>query len=158
MPHTPETRARAYQKVRRTRSEWIEVNGPCAECGSRDRLEVDHVDPRQKVSHSIWSWEPVKRAAELSKCRVLCRVCHKRKTALYQSEAFTGRSVPSIRKLSDRDVLKAVLMRQSGMTVREIAPKFGVSHPTIATLTRAAMDGKEFRSRGVLLGTPLRAA
>lgn len=48
----------------------------CVECGSDDHLELDHVDPGQKVSHRIWSWTQERRDAEIAKCRVLCRGCH----------------------------------------------------------------------------------
>lgn len=52
----------------------------CATCGSRRRLEVDHVDPAQKVDHRIWSWKKERRTIELAKCQVLCRKCHQNKT------------------------------------------------------------------------------
>jgi hypothetical protein len=153
MPHTPETRTRAYEKQKRLRREWIQANGPCANCGSGERLEIDHKDPDAKVSHTVWTWRKEKREAELAKCQVLCYKCHKKKTAAQVSQKTRGRTVSKLRKMTDKDVLKAVLMRQSGDTVRAIAIRFKVSHVTIARLTRAAMDGKNFRQRGVLLGS-----
>lgn len=52
----------------------------CVHCGSTNSLEVDHVDPEQKVSHRIWSWSAARRTAELAKCQILCTDCHLTKT------------------------------------------------------------------------------
>lgn len=48
----------------------------CVVCGSTDSLELDHIDPREKVHHRIWSWSAERRDAEIAKCQVLCRQCH----------------------------------------------------------------------------------
>lgn len=53
----------------------------CIECGSTMELELDHIDPNEKVSHRIWSWSQARREVEIAKCQVLCKECHKRKTA-----------------------------------------------------------------------------
>ena len=149
MPHTAETRARAYAKMKKARENWFAANGPCQKCGSEQNLELDHVNPKEKVSHSVWSWSPRRRELELGKCQVLCRKCHRAKTARDQN----GRVVQKLRKLSDKQVLKAVLWRQAGMRVRAIAAKMGVCHVTIVRLTNAAMSGKDFHHRGSLLGS-----
>src|ERR1035437_4652710 len=52
----------------------------CVQCGSTDRMELDHIDRTQKVSHSIWSWSAKRRNAEIAKCQVLCHDCHVDKT------------------------------------------------------------------------------
>jgi len=52
----------------------------CLVCGTTESLEVDHVDPTQKVAHRIWSWAIPRRDAELAKCQVLCTEHHKAKT------------------------------------------------------------------------------
>lgn len=150
MAHTPESRARAYAKMRKAREEWFAVNGPCQKCGSGDNLELDHINPEEKVSHSVWSWAPRRRELELKKCQVLCRKCHREKTSARQD---IGRIVQKLRKLSDKQVLKAVLWRQAGMRTRQIAAKMGVCHVTIVRLTNAAMQGKDFHHRGILLGS-----
>ena len=62
------------------RAAWFAENGPCAKCGSWERLELDHIDRATKVDHHIWSWSEKRRAAELAKCQVLCRSCHIDKT------------------------------------------------------------------------------
>jgi len=73
---------REYQRryVARARRSWLKEHGPCVRCNSRKKLEVDHIDRSTKVSHSVWSWSPQHREAELSKCQVLCSECHKKKT------------------------------------------------------------------------------
>ena len=53
----------------------------CAKCGATGWLEVDHIDPKAKISHRVWSWEETRRELELGKCQVLCRKCHQEKTS-----------------------------------------------------------------------------
>lgn len=55
---------------------WIKKHGPCIQCGSWENLELHHKDPKQKVSHRIWSWSEERRLKELEKCVVLCIKCH----------------------------------------------------------------------------------
>jgi hypothetical protein len=69
-------RAAQREWLQRRRRAWLEANGPCVKCGSWDDLEVDHIDPRAKVEHRVWSWAEARRLAELAKCQVLCRPCH----------------------------------------------------------------------------------
>jgi 5-methylcytosine-specific restriction endonuclease McrA len=152
MPHTPESRARAYAKMKKARADWFAANGPCQKCGSKDKLEVDHINPEDKVSHSVWSWTPERRRLELKKCQVLCRRCHREKTST-QNGAGNGRVVMKLRKMSDKQVLKAVLLRQMGWTVRKIATKMGLSHVTVVRLTNIAMQGGDFHHRGILRGS-----
>lgn len=63
----------------RRRAEWF-TDKKCAICGSTEKLELDHVDPTNKVHHQIWTWSKERRDAELAKCQVLCSVCHLEKT------------------------------------------------------------------------------
>lgn len=83
MPYKDKAQLRAAQArwMARRRQAWLDANGPCEQCGSDKDLEVDHIDPSQKVSHRIWSWSDERRAAELAKCQVLCHVCHLAKSA-----------------------------------------------------------------------------
>lgn len=83
---------RKYQRgwLNRRRAEWIAANGPCKKCGSSERLEVDHIDPAQKITHAVWSWSKVRREAELAKCQVLCYTCHKAKTSSDRPAAKCG--------------------------------------------------------------------
>lgn len=83
MPYKDPEAQRAYQRqwTARRREEWLAEHGPCVQCGSSESLEIDHIDPNQKISHRVFSWNQQKRDAELTKCQVLCNTCHKRKTA-----------------------------------------------------------------------------
>ena len=74
-------RKREYQRTwkRERRLAWIaEQGGKCMKCGNVNmiELEVDHVDPCEKVEHRIWSWSRERREEELKKCQVLCKKCH----------------------------------------------------------------------------------
>ena len=81
MPFADKQRLRDYQRVwcRVRRLEWL-AGKSCVECGSTKNLEVDHIEPGQKVSHRIWTWSPKRRAEELAKCQTLCHDCHLAKT------------------------------------------------------------------------------
>ena len=62
--------------MRKRRDAWFSANGPCLFCQSWKDLELDHIEPANKVHHAVWSWSNERRAAELAKCCVLCRKCH----------------------------------------------------------------------------------
>lgn len=78
---------RLYQNawLQQRRTAWLKANGPCANCASWDRLEVDHKFRSEKVDHRVWSWSESRRSVELAKCQPLCHSCHKLKT---KAEAF----------------------------------------------------------------------
>ena len=81
MPYKDPNKQRDYQRawIARRRTQWIEENGPCTVCGGSENLQVDHVDPRRKETHHVWSWKKERREAELARCQVLCEKCHKEK-------------------------------------------------------------------------------
>lgn len=95
MAHTIESRKRALLKLKQRRQEWFAINGPCAICNSDKNLEVDHINPATKITSVVWSWKEDRRLVELLKCQVLCKVCHKKKTAREQSKL---RSIPLVNK------------------------------------------------------------
>ena len=78
-------RKKEYQKkwVANRRSLYF-YDKVCKNCGSSSRLELHHLDPKLKISHSIWSWSKERREKELEKCIVLCKECHKEVTRLYR--------------------------------------------------------------------------
>lgn len=84
---------RKYQLewMRKRRAQWFNENGPCRFCGSWEDLELDHINPEQKITHLVWSMAKERREAELAKCRPLCHVCHqKRHGAGGQQHGTTG--------------------------------------------------------------------
>lgn len=89
MPYTSREKqnewARKWLKARK--KAWLKRNGPCACCGSWRNLQVDHRDASTKITHNVWSWRRERRELELNKCQVLCRTCHKEKTAREKWEA-----------------------------------------------------------------------
>ena len=70
-----------YQRgwVAQRRAEYL-ADKKCVRCGSRDWLEIDHINPEQKLSSRIWSWSVERRHAELAKCQILCHKHHAEKT------------------------------------------------------------------------------
>ena len=72
---------RKYQREWRAsrRAEWL-ADKSCVICGTTEDLQVDHIDPSQKVDHNVWSWSLARREEELAKCQVLCWPHHKEKT------------------------------------------------------------------------------
>lgn len=82
MPYKDKNKQLEYQKLwaASRRREWLGRNGPCKKCGSDQDLEVDHIDPKTKINHKVWTWKESKRNLELAKCQVLCWECHKDKT------------------------------------------------------------------------------
>jgi hypothetical protein len=81
VPYRDQARQREYQRNwwRQRRSDFFR-DKTCERCGSAQDLELDHVDPKVKVHHRIWSWSADRRNAELAKCQVLCKDCHLAKT------------------------------------------------------------------------------
>ena len=80
MAYTNEQK-RKYQREWCAKNRAAYLHGKaCVHCGSAGPLEVDHIDPSQKVDHRIWTWSAARRNAELAKCQTLCVPCHKAKT------------------------------------------------------------------------------
>lgn len=81
MPYSSKQEQRDYQRrwLAKRRRSWFKTKC-CERCGSRKRLQLDHVNPKLKVSHKIWSWSERRRDTELQKCQVLCYDCHIEKT------------------------------------------------------------------------------
>lgn len=96
MPYADRERQREYRRewYAARRAAWFAANGPCAQCGSWERLELDHVDPATKVHHVIWSWSDARREAELAKCQILCVDCHDEKTAGEWHGRWNGNAQP----------------------------------------------------------------
>lgn len=91
MTYKDKEKKNQYQRewVAKRRSEFF-ADKVCVVCGSSRQLELDHIDPATKESHSIWSWSKARRDAELAKCQVLCRTHHEIKTAEENRERNGG--------------------------------------------------------------------
>ena len=81
MPYKNKDKQREYNRrwLAARRSSFFK-DKKCINCGSCQSLELDHVNPDEKVTHRIWSWSEKKRNIEIKKCQVLCSSCHKKKT------------------------------------------------------------------------------
>ena len=89
---------RAYNLARyhRLRAEYIELlGGQCAVCGSCEQLEFDHVDPSTKTIDigRLLNVSKEVRDAEMSKCQLLCKLHHIRKTSREAGVEHGGESI-----------------------------------------------------------------
>ncbi len=59
-----------------------QLGGQCVTCGTREGLELDHIDPATKsfTIGSMWSCSWGKFVAEVAKCQLLCEAHHISKT------------------------------------------------------------------------------
>lgn len=66
----------------------------CAKEGvlTTEGLEVDHIDPKEKWTHRIWSYSWKKIMKEMEKCQILCSKCHFEKTMKDGSRDARGHS------------------------------------------------------------------
>lgn len=64
------------------RKQWIEqMGGKCTKCGSTERLEFDHINPKDKKYNIAKVWHTDNKVLpELQKCQLLCNSCHIEKT------------------------------------------------------------------------------
>lgn len=125
MPYGNPEQQREYMRqwIAHRRTEWFK-DKVCEFCGSTENLELDHIDPATKITHSIWSWSSERRDAELAKCRPLCRECHKKKSA---DEHAKG-SVNGNAKLTENEILA---IRQSREPTRILSVRYNVNMRTI---------------------------
>lgn len=127
---------RKYQRewCAKRRLTWLQENGPCVDCGTWYDLEIDHVDAKQKITNSVWSWSLERRTKELSKCAVRCRPCHDVKTAA-QQESARGSKVGSS-KLREIDVKVIRQLHADGLRYRPIASIYNVDQSMIGYICR----------------------
>ena len=135
MPYKDRLKQREYQNswTKKRRVAWLTENGPC-ECGSWVDLEVDHVDPSQKVTHRVWTWTAARRAVELAKCRARCKECHSKKS---KTEYLQGAKLPHT-KLSEEQALEIKHSTEKGVV---LARRFGVD-PALICKIRAGQRWK----------------
>lgn len=68
------------------------LGGSCANCGTTDRLEIDHIDRTAKKLDlaGLWSVAELRYMGELAKCQLLCHDCHKAKSSAERSVEHGG--------------------------------------------------------------------
>lgn len=143
MPMRTADEQREYQRqwMATRRQQWIEANGPCANCRSTQNLEIDHIDPTTKVIavSRLWSYSRVKREAELRKCQVLCEQCHSVKTET-ERNLLHGEQHP-LAVLSDEQIryVRSAYSphgRGGGKSGKRLAIELGVSKQYISAVVR----------------------
>lgn len=147
MPNTTSTleEKRAYHRAwMRARRTAYFAGKSCAQCDSRDRLELDHVDPSTKVYQPAALWgmsdRNPKKIAELAKCQVLCRDCHLEKSRGEWDRA--GAKNPAYRWTDDQ-IREIHAARLDGEIYRKIGERMGASKTAIrnAYVSRAPSLG-----------------
>lgn len=64
-----------------------QLGGACTACGSKDKLEIDHKDPKKKRGPvTQMTARKAMREEELAKCQLLCKPCHTRKSILERGQ------------------------------------------------------------------------
>lgn len=133
---------RSYQRewVAKRRAEWF-ADKTCIDCGRSDALQLDHVDPSDKVTHRIWSWSKARRLAELAKCVARCGDCHLAKTRANRETCHDGAANGSA-QLTAADVVAIRMKHAAGRSTRSLATEYGVGSSTIFD----AYSGKKWKS------------
>lgn len=70
----------------------------CTECDSTQNLELHHINPKDKIANSIWSWSKERQIEEIKKCVILCNKCHKIKTIEQKKRPITHGTVTGYNK------------------------------------------------------------
>jgi 5-methylcytosine-specific restriction endonuclease McrA len=102
----------------------------CVKCDSTEDLQLDHIDPKTKISHRIWSWSKKRREEELKKCQPLCKKCHTDKSALENRIRMID--VPNLkaRRLNEEQV-KEIRLNINKYAERKLAKIYNVARITI---------------------------
>lgn len=146
VPYADPEKQKAFQRawLAARRQEWIAANGPCTDCGSWEKLQVDHLDAKDKVSHRVWSWSKVRRENELAKCVVRCFPCHLAKTI--QSGEFPGgpKGENNYRARLTEAGVRFIRAAPPAVSTRELARQLGVNSGTVS-LARRGLSWKHVR-------------
>lgn len=131
MPYSDLIQQRKYQAewMARRRANFF-AGKECVDCGVKRDLTLDHIDPRAKIDHRIWSWSQAKRETEISKCMVRCSHCHDVKTRL------NGDNLPQ----AQIDFAQATAIRarykMEQITQVELAREYGLSRSQVGRIVR----------------------
>lgn len=86
MPYKNPSKQREFQRkwIAKRRADHFRGK-KCATCGkkvSSSTADLDHKKAKMnRTGHKIWSREKKDRAKEIKKTQILCKACHKKKTA-----------------------------------------------------------------------------
>tara|TARA_B100001094_G_scaffold74448_1_gene70756 strand:- start:241 stop:699 length:459 start_codon:yes stop_codon:yes gene_type:complete len=82
--HSEEKKDYLKKRYYETLSECKEkLGGECVKCGVKERLEFDHIQPKNKsfeITRKLLMSDRKKFEEELNKCQLLCYDCHLEKT------------------------------------------------------------------------------
>ena len=82
--HSEEKKVYLKKRYYKALSESIEkLGGKCVKCGATERLEFDHIHPKDKsfeITKRLLMGDKEKFQEELDKCQLLCYDCHLEKT------------------------------------------------------------------------------
>lgn len=139
---------REYQKawIRERRKSWFEGRS-CAKCGSQTALELDHINPEDKLSNHIWSWTKKRRDDELIKCQVLCKSCHRIKTSKDLAEMFRGKPNLKLRTISDEQILEVLSLIEEGISGRKACLRVGINGSSFRYIKSKGYRPHLFRSK-----------
>lgn len=131
---------RKYQRewLRKRRSDFFK-DKECINCGTVENLQLDHIDPKTKVTHRIWSWSKQRRDTEIAKCQVLCAVCHLEKSKTNGDLAQGSRSNENngSAKLTNAIVLQLRALYATGhYTHVQLAEMFDIPRSTVGHAIR----------------------
>lgn len=143
MPYKDQTAQREYQRKWNLKRRRDYFRGKsCINCGSKRQLELDHLDPATKVSHSIWTWSQKRREVELAKCQVLCKKCHRTKSSRETRNRQIGRPNQSSRILTTEQVQDILALIYSGNSNGIIAKTYNIGRTTVSNI-RTGLSYKE---------------
>ncbi len=109
-------------------------------CKSTEKLQLDHIDPKLKDpmlkdgngNGRIWKWGESRRNAELTKCQVLCKICHDEKSKLEKSSGSSHLRA----KLNEEDVRIIKQLAVSGISGADLGRSFGVTKEAIYAILK----------------------
>lgn len=125
-----------YQRewIAKRRQEWFNSAGPCVQCGTMENRQLDHIDPKTKIHHAIWSWAKERRDKELTKCQVLCKNCHLEKSKKDISNLLTGTSLPSQQVITKEQLITVLELIKNGFSERKACKEVGINRGTFTSL------------------------
>ena len=94
------------------------MGGKCVECGCKESLEFDHIDPSTKSFNIAAGYTKPKEIllAEVAKCQLLCNKCHIEKTK--KDSKFRPKSCVGGRPLKYKNLGEMSIMRVSYLTAK----------------------------------------